>query len=175
MFFTELETNRLLLRNMIPDDREFIYRHFSDTQINKYLFDAEPVTDMKEADEIIEFYRQLEPRMWHRWIIIEKESGIPIGTCGFHCWVQKARTCDVGYDLASNYWGKGYMNEAMKAILNFSETKMNIKEIRACIYPDNHASIRVALKLGFVWNGEMKDEIFRGEKYPHQILKLKIT
>ena len=56
MFFTNLETEILLLKNIDVNDREFIFDMFSDEVVNKYLFDAEPLTDISGADEIIEFY-----------------------------------------------------------------------------------------------------------------------
>ena len=90
------------------------------------MLGSEPVSTMKEADEIIEFYIQPGAHLWHRWILVEKETGVQIGTCGFHCWDQATGTCDVGYDLYPNYWGKGYMRGAMQMILDFAQDEMNI-------------------------------------------------
>jgi ribosomal-protein-alanine N-acetyltransferase len=53
MLFTNIETERLLLKNISPDDREFIFHQFSKEFTNRYLFDAEPVTDINGADDII--------------------------------------------------------------------------------------------------------------------------
>ncbi|WP_346928739.1 hypothetical protein [Clostridium sp.] len=70
MLFNELETERLFLNNINIDDKDFIFSQFSDDVVNKYLFDAEPVTDMQGADETITFYIEPEPRLQHRWIIL---------------------------------------------------------------------------------------------------------
>ncbi len=67
------------------------------------------------------------------------------------------------------------MNEAVQAILQFACNDMFIEHIYACIYPDNHASIRLAGKKGFAFHGQMKDEIFRGKRYPHKVLSLDST
>ena len=175
MFFTELETERLFLKNISFNDRDFIFAEFSNDKINRYLFDAEPLTDIKEADEIINFYIQPEPRTQHRWVLVRKSDSIKLGTCGFHSWDKSRNCCDVGYELHPDFWGKGYMSEAMQAILSFAKNNMNIKRINACIYPTNHSSINFAEKLGFAFNGKMKDEIFRGEKYLHKIFTLNVT
>ena len=119
MLFRELETERLLLKNISMDDREFIFDQFSNESINQYLYDAEPLVDIQGADEIIDFYLEPEPRAQHRWILISKE-GTKIGTCGFHCWNTSEGICDIGYDLNPNYHNKGYMNEAINAILRFA-------------------------------------------------------
>jgi len=175
MFFRELETSRLYLKNISVNDRDFIFKQFSNDDVNKYLFDSEPLVNMCEADEIIEFYIQPEPRVQHRWILERKEDGKKIGTCGFHCWDKVTGCCDVGYDLFPVFEGKGYMSEAMQAIIAFAKTDMKVVCINACIYIDNTKSIKLAEKLGFIFKGQMKDEIFRGEKYPHKILTLDCT
>ena len=175
MFFRDLETDRLFLKNISSDDREFVFTQFTDGRVNQYLFDAEPLTDMQDADEIIDFYVQPEPRAQHRWIIVRKEDGAKIGTCGFHCWNNSIGYSDVGYDLYPDFWGKGYMYEAMQSVLTFARNDIKIKQINACIYPENIKSVKLAKKCGFTFNGQMKDEFFNGEKYPHNIMVLDFT
>jgi ubiquinone/menaquinone biosynthesis C-methylase UbiE len=78
----------------------------------------------------------------------------------------------VGFDLAPEYWGNGYMNEVMKTIITFAKDIMKVVKINACVYPENDNSIKLLEKHGFVFNGQMKDEVFRGVKYPHKIYVL---
>lgn len=172
MFVRELETERLFLKNISVKDRAFIFSEFSNDTVNRYLFDEEPLTDIHGADEIIRFYTQPEPRIQHRWVFIRRHDGVKLGTCGIHCWDKMRECCDIGYELLPEFWGKGYMSEAMREILTFVRNDMKIKHVNACIYPGNNESIRLAEKFGFVFAGQMKDEIFRGERYPHKIFKL---
>ena len=172
--FTDLETERLILKNISPDDRDFIFRQFSDEAVCRFLFDAEPLTEIGGADKIIESYLQPEPRTHCRWILIEKNGGEKIGTCGFHRWNAWESYCEAGYDLFPDFWGRGYMTEAMREAIRFARAEMLIKTIGAVIYPDNLKSVRLAEKLGFVHKGETKDEIFRGETYEHKIYTLDI-
>ena len=175
MFFRELETDRLRLKNISSEDVDFIFAQFSNDEVNRYLFDAEPVIEVRGADEIIADYTQPEPRGWHRWILVRKSDGAKLGTCGFHKWDKAIGHCDVGYDLYPDFWGKGYMSEAMQAILVFAKSEMRVKYVNAGIYPENHRSIQLAEKLGFVFNGKMADEVFRGQIYSHKILTLDCT
>lgn len=170
MFFKELETDRLFLKNISMYDRDFILAQFSDNEVNRYLFDAEPLTDVYGADEIINFYIQPEPRAQHRWILVRKNDGTKIGTCGFHCWDKSNGCCDIGYDLYPDFWGRGYMIEALRTICLFAQNDMKVRSINACIYINNDKSIKLAEKLGFAFTGQIKDEIFRGERYMHKIL-----
>lgn len=174
MLFNNIETERLILKNISIEDRDFIFSQFSDDVVNRYLFDADPLTDIEGADEIITFYIQPEPRLQHRWIIIRKSDGMKMGTCGYHCWNQKECKVDVGYDLKEVFWGNGYMKEAMKEIIKFAIDKMHIKEIRACIYIDNQRSIRLAENLGFVLSGSSY-ELFRDKEYLHNSYSLYVT
>lgn len=167
--FINLETERLLLRGIGKDDSEFILKQFSTQEVNRYLYDAEPISSLEEAMEIIDFYIESEPRDQHRWIIILKDSNEKIGTCGFHCWNHENGEVELGYDLQPAYWKQGYMREALTEILDFAKENMHIEKVYAHIYPENLASVRIAEKMGFKRTGEQYYEVFRGEKYLHDI------
>ncbi len=172
--FVDLETPRLLLRSIAPEDRDFIFRQFSNESVNRYLFDAEPMESVAEADDLIAFYRQPEPRAQHRWILLRKADGVPIGTCGFHCWSREHAQCEVGYDLLEAYRAQGYMTEAMQAVLAFARQAMGVRRVVACIYPQNESSVNLARRLGFAPSGEVRMEHFRGLEIPHDLYELKL-
>lgn len=169
--FRPLETERLILKNIERDDREFILNMFSDEAVNKYLFDAEPLQNLEEADEIIDFYLQPEPRNQHRWIIIRKVDDLKIGTCGFHCWDTNQSKVEIGYDLKKAFHGNGFMSESLKELIEFASNEMKVKTINACIYTENVKSIKLVQKFGFIMTGT-KNETFKGEQYLHQIYSL---
>lgn len=171
MLFNNLETERLLLHNIEISDREFIFSQFSDDVVNRYLFDADPLVDISEADQLINYYTIPEPRLQHRWVIRRKSDNRKIGTCGFHCWDTQNGKVDVGYDLKEKFWGNGYMQEAMKEIIEFSKLEMQVKEISACIYLENEKSIRLVKSFNFTLVGSYT-EVFRGEEYMHNIYSL---
>lgn len=173
MFFECLETDRLILKNINQDDREFVFSVFSDKVVTKYLYDEEPLTNMEGADEIINTYLQPEPRYQHRWILIRKEDGVKMGTCGFHCWYPEEGKVEVGYDLKEAYWGNGYMTEALNEIISFAVRKMKVGKIFAYIFVGNGKSINLSTKLGFEREGTL-DCKFRGEDYLHYVYVLKV-
>lgn len=175
MSFHDLETERLYLRTISPEDRHFILQQFSNDEVNQYLFDAEPLDGLDGADEIIGFYNEPEPRCQQRWILVRKEDNAPIGTCGFHCWDRGIGRCETGYDLYPSFWGQGYMLEAMQAILDFAREEMKVSQIIACIYSDNKRSAALAERLGFCDSGKTKDEIFRGKAYEHKLYALDVV
>ncbi len=171
MFFTELETKRMQLKNISRDDREFMFRQFSDSDVSRYLYDEEPFTDISEADGLIDFYLEEEPRNQHRWILVSKEDGTKMGTCGFHCWDRSTGYCEIGYDLYPDFWHHGYATEALDAILAFAQKEMQVKEIAAHVAKENIASAKLLQKHVFVDSGETVIYVFRGKEYPHNVFK----
>ena len=169
--FRELETKRLRLKNIGYDDTEFIYKEFSTDEVNAYLYDAEPFNSPDEAKELIDFYTEEEPRCQHRWIIILKDSGEKIGTCGFHCLDRENNSAEIGYDLQPKHWRNGYMSEALEEAIKFAQNEMKLKSLVAHIFTDNIPSIKTAEKLGFYKTDETYYEEFRGEKYLHYIYR----
>ena len=167
--FIDIETERLYLKSIGQEDVEFFYKQFSTDEVNQYLYDSEPCSSMEQAQEWVNFYMQSEPRNHHRWIMVLKENGEKIGTCGFHCWNREKGEIEMGYDLQPAYWRKGYTSEALTAIIRFAAEEMKVKKIFAHISVDNIASARISEKLGFVKTGEQYYEEFRGEKYLNDI------
>jgi len=168
-----IETERLILKNIGYDDVDFIIKEFSNDEVNRYLFDAEPITGENEARELIDLYLEEEPRNQHRWILVLKETGEKIGTCGFHCWNRETGEVEIGYDIQPEYWRNGYCSEALEAILKFSEREMKTEKVYAHISVKNTASLRTAEKMNFMKTGRKYYEVFRGKKHLHYIYLLR--
>lgn len=170
--FHDLKTERLLLKSISEDDLEFAYRQFSDPDVCRYLFDADPFSSRHEAKELIAFYTVPEPRNQHRWIIQTRTDHHQIGTCGFHCWNRESGRTDIGYDLARASWGRGYAGEAVREIVSFAFSVMHVTTILAQISVDNQQSIALAMRLGFVAE-ESVDVPYHGRMYPHRYYVLR--
>jgi [ribosomal protein S5]-alanine N-acetyltransferase len=72
--FIDIETKRLVLKCIDQSDRDFIFEEYQNDFITKYQYDEEPMTDIKEAGDLIEFYNMEEPRNQNRWVIIDKNT-----------------------------------------------------------------------------------------------------
>ena len=88
LFSPQLTTARLELHNVGPEHRDFVFRHFADPEVNRFLVDADPVREPADADEIIEFYEQPERRLRNRWVLLERPRLEAIGTVGLHAQVR---------------------------------------------------------------------------------------
>ena len=96
------------------------------------------------------------------YAICEKESGKAIGAIelklnGHTDMTQRDDECELGYCLSKPFWGRGYMPEAVEALLRhgFEDLGMNI--IWCGYYDGNQKSKRVQEKLGFVYHHTTPD------------------
>jgi ribosomal-protein-alanine N-acetyltransferase len=171
--FVNIESKRLLLKCVDQSDREFIFEEFQNDFINKYLYDEEPMTDIEQADDLIEFYNMKEPRNQNRWVLINKLENKKMGTCGFHLWDREKNKVEIGFELVQQYNGKGYMTEAVEAIIEFARIKMKVNKIIAIVYIDNSKCKRLLEKFGFIIV-DKEECIFRGGMYLHDIYELEL-
>ena len=171
--FTNIETNRLVLKCIDHSDRDFIFEEFQNDFINRYLYDEEPMTDISQADELIDFYTMVEPRKQNRWVLMDKTTKNKLGTCGYHVWNPDQKEVEIGFELMEQYTGKGYMQEAVEAIIEFARQKMKVDRINAIVSINNINCIKLLEKLRFIKGGEEETE-FRGHRYFHHIYALKM-
>ena len=84
--FPTLETERLILREILLEDRDGIYNIFSNEQVTKY-YGLKTFEQVKQAENLIEaFATNLELKRGMRWGIERKSIPGLIGTIGFNLW-----------------------------------------------------------------------------------------
>jgi ribosomal-protein-alanine N-acetyltransferase len=124
-------------------DAPAVFRHFADEAVTRFM-DIPPCREMCEAEEIIRFHLE---DSGCRWGLFAQGSDEWIGTCGFHCW--EGRQAEIGFDLRKESWGKGLMREALRPVIDFGFTQMQLDAIVATAEPQNERSIK--LLLGQTW------------------------
>jgi ribosomal-protein-alanine N-acetyltransferase len=171
--FPPLETERLILRQLTLDDADFVFRHFSDPMVCQYLMDEPPLTEFAQAQRIIQFYLEPQGKTYNRWGLIRKTDHQLIGTCGFHHWEKQYFRSEIGYDLTPDAWGKGYMTEALRAVVQNGFERMGLNRIDALVSIENDPSVKLLQKLGFKQEGVLRDYFcLDGKFYDHYLLAL---
>ncbi len=162
--FPELETERLILRQVMKKDADQLYEMLSEPEVAKYDY-FYPVTSKAEALIFVErFTKELEEKEEITWGVILKETNQFIGTCCLGEFNQGARRAEIGYDLTQKQWGKGYATEAVKAVIDFGFNRMNLNRIEATITPGNDASVQVLKKLNFTREGIVRErDLIKGQ------------
>jgi ribosomal-protein-alanine N-acetyltransferase len=149
--FPILWTERLILREITPDDAGFWLRDFSDSDVVE-LTAYEPPTDVEAARAEIEQFcvRPFREGTGIRWGITRRGESDLIGTLGYHNWVQgRDRRARVGYDLLAEHRRQGIMSEALGIVLAYGFKTMALNRVEAAVDPRNQPSIRLLERLGF--------------------------
>jgi ribosomal-protein-alanine N-acetyltransferase len=158
--FPVLETERLILREITPDDAEDIYRIFADPAVIRY-WGAAPMGSIGEAQgKIAGITAAFREREGIRWAITRKGDNRLIGSCGHWRLVKQHFRSEIGYELAPEHWGQGVMPEAVGALLRFGFERMGLHSVEAQIEPNNQGSRRVLEKLGFVQEGYFRENFY---------------
>jgi ribosomal-protein-alanine N-acetyltransferase len=161
--FPEIETERLLLREILPEDADAIFRIFASNEVTRY-YDLVSCTDLQQAAELIDFFDEsFELERAIRWGIARQSDNQLIGTCGY-VWLRRFRG-EVGYELHPDYWGNGYMREALDAILDFGFTELGLNRIEALVMVDNERSAALLNALGFCEEGVLRQHDFFKDRF----------
>jgi len=173
MNFSELKTNRLLLRKFVSGDLDFIHTHFSNSKVSAFLYDNEPPEDINASRQILDWCMDFASATHLRWCITLKDSSTPIGTCGFHRYDKTNNAAEIGYDLFPDYWHNGYMREALTAILSFGFEILALNRIYAFVSVHNAASNHLLETLGFSLEGVVREKhYYKGKYYDHNLYSL---
>lgn len=163
--FPQLETDRLILREMALDDVEFYFRHFDNDKVIEGCCFLGPKS-LEAAKKELELYciRTFKENRGIRWGIVRKGGNKLIGTCGYYDWNKAARRAEIGCDLDPAYWGQGIMTEAFRAVLKYGFEKMVLNRIQAIIDSENTRSLKLVHRLGFKKEGVLRQRsYFRGQ------------
>jgi ribosomal-protein-alanine N-acetyltransferase len=156
--FPQLETRRLVLRQITLDDASALFPLFSDDNVTENM-DIPSLQNVAQVEQLLEF---MEER-WQdgysiRWGIVKKDENTLVGTCGYNDWVKEfGYRGEIGYDLMGAYWGQGIMTEALRAILNYGFESMHLNRIQAMVNPGNDRSISLLRKAGFQYEGQLRE------------------
>lgn len=163
--FPSLATKRLLLRQIQPTDAEAFFAILSDEEAMQF-YGHEPHSSLDDTRELI---RRIQAgytrRESIRWGITLKGEDRVIGSCSFHYFDEGFRCVETGYELHRAFWGRGMMTEAMSAILTYGFTDLGLHRVEAVIDIVNERSKGLLLKLGFTYEGNLRQRYFFRDRF----------
>ncbi len=149
-----IETRRLRLRRSIESDAEGIFAGYAqDREVTMYLAwrPTENIADTREslrkADE-----EWREGRAF-RWTLLEKGDEEVLGTLAARVDGLKV---ELGYVLAKKFWGRGFMTEAVRAVIDWALKEGGVYRVWAVCDVENPASARVLEKVGMKREGILR-------------------
>lgn len=158
--FPILTTNRLYLRQLQPADAEALFAIRSDREVTE-PYGQEPQQSLDQARTLIEqisaYYDERDAIFWG---ITLKGKDTIIGTVTFWNFGLDFHCAEIGYELNRAYWRQGIMPEAISAILTYGFSEMGLHRIEANPGAENTPSRSILLKLGFTFEGNLRQRYF---------------
>ena len=144
---THLETDRLALREMTPDDIDFVAAMLGDAQVMRWY---PRVYSRAESREWLERQRwRYSTYGCGLWLCEERHTGVPVGQAGLLMQdVDGAIEPEIGYLLHRPFWRLGYATEATRAVKRYAFETRDHPHVIALVRPGNEASAAVAKRLG---------------------------
>ena len=169
--FPGLTSERLSLRKLNDEDIQAIFELRSSKEINRFITRKTP-KNLDDAKEFISVCHQ-EFKNQHRifWAIEDKSTKQLIGSIVYHRISIETNYAEIGYELDPAFHQKGFMSEAMKAVLEFGKSTMQLKTIEAFTHQNNTASKTLLEKHNFIFQTERREEGFENNR----IFRLEIS
>lgn len=147
MKYERLETERLILRGWQMEDAEDLYEYAHDPKVGSMAGWA-PHADRQSSLEVLKRYME----SGNIWAIVLRESGKVIGQLRMYPDEDRGRYVAkyLSYALSADYWGHGYMTEAVKAVIQYAFEGLEDIDLLSVFHePDNLRTKRVIEKCGF--------------------------
>ncbi len=163
--FPEIQTQRLLLREITVLDANEIFFLRSDKEVLKYI-DKPPAKTLDDALEFILRINTLkENNQGINWAITIKGSDILIGNICLWNIKPEHHRAEVGYVLHPQHHGKGIMQEAIKAVLDYGFQTLQLHSIEANVNPANTSSIKLLVRNNFVREAYFRENYFFNNQF----------
>ncbi len=153
-----LETERMDLRFVEAKDLMFIHDLYSLPESDQYNTLGIPA-NIDETKRLLGSYiGETEKNLIRRytWKLTLKKSAHPVGLIALNLGMEKYQSGEVWFKIHSDHWGKGLATEALKVVIHFGFSKLNLHRIEAGCAVENGASIRVLEKAGMIQEGRKR-------------------
>ena len=151
-----LETDRLTLRRLSPEDAEFMLQLLNEPSWLRFIGDKGVRTVEDARAYILKGPVEMYSRLGFGLYLVElKEEGSPVGICGL-IKRDSLEDVDIVFAFLPRYWGRGYAYEAASAVMAYGGKVLGLKRIVAVTSADNDSSARLLKKLGLRFEGMVK-------------------
>ena len=167
-----LAAPHVALRWLTESDASALFAIFSNPTVMRY-WSTLPMSDIAQARKLVaEIHEGFRARRLFQWGVVRLEDDRVIGTCTLFAINEAQGRAELGYALGHEYWGNGYMREALTALVDFAFGGLRMRRLEADIDPRNAGSLHAVERLGFRregvlrerWNvnGDLQDSVVLG-------------
>jgi diamine N-acetyltransferase len=158
-----LAGNRVMLREIEETDLDLIVKWRNDPEVLRHLFSYLPISSTSQRQW---YQRYLADDRQQTFMIVLKDDGRPVGTISLSGIDHRDQKAELGIMIGENgQRGKGIGEEALKLLVGYAFTQMNLRKIKALAFADNVAAIRLYEKCGFRPEGTLKEEAYKDGRF----------
>ncbi len=164
--FPELKTKRLRLRQVLPTDVEAVMKIRGNEEAMRYIPRPRAKTT-EDALAVVEMLTNgINESKSINWAICNAENPSEIfGIMGYVNFYPEQSKAEIGYMLHPDYWGKGFIPEAILEVEKFGFEQINLQIIEAKIDPRNENSRKILLRNDYQFDRLVpKEMIFQDEE-----------
>ncbi|TFD94522.1 GNAT family N-acetyltransferase [Jeotgalibacillus sp. R-1-5s-1] len=156
----QLQTNRLILRDLEDGDWYEVHQYASIPDVSKYQ-PWGPNTEEETREFVIEALEAAlhQPRERYALGVVLKETKQLIGAVELNI-KEYNRSGELSYILHPEFWGNGFASEAAKRLVAYGFKELELHKIFATCDPRNTASSNLLQKLGMTYDGRLRDDLF---------------
>ena len=141
-----ITTQRLLLREFVPEDLDQLAPIFADAEMMRFY--PEPFTRERTAGWIARAISLYAERGHGLWAMVRRDDGLFLGDCGLvPQQIEGAELLEIGYHVRRDQWGHGYATEAAAACRDYAFEQVGAARVCSIVDPLNLASLRVAERI----------------------------
>lgn len=152
-----IHTDRLLLRPFCEADYADMYKNWaSDPEVTRYLM-WNRHTDPQQTRDWLRFREsQYGDSRYYGWCIVWKETGEAIGDISCVSVEDNIQAAELGWVIGREYWGRGIMPEAGRAVIDYLFDEIGLRRIWAYHDAQNPKSGRAMVKCGMRYEGTLR-------------------
>lgn len=156
----QIHTQRLVIRNLQPNDFENFYDYRSNPEVTK--FQSFDIMTPESARSFINSQKDKlfgQPEEWVQYAIAEKATQKLIGDCAIKLDAD-CQIAEIGITISHHEQKKGYAKEVFIGLLHFLFDIKNIHRVSETIDAENTASVNLLKSTGFRQEGHFIENIF---------------
>jgi len=158
------------MRELNKSDAEPLVAILNDEEVRRWLFSETPVTLRQERGYIKSMRKQFLKGRLVNWIICDKITGTSMGCIGLQPINRAHNSAGAGFFLSRDFWGKGYITEALEAVLGYAFETLDLNRVTAGHFAGNDASGRVQQKCGMQYEGTHRKAFRKNGEYSDELM-----
>ncbi|MCX6292261.1 MAG: GNAT family protein [Bacteroidetes bacterium] len=164
-----------MLRKIVMEDVQELFALRSDERVMQYIDRPRA----KTIDDAMNLFKIMDDALTNHtavtWAITMKGAGRLEGTIGFWRIEKENHRAEIGYLLNPALQGKGFMQEAMTAVIDYGFRLMRLHSIEANVNPGNASSKKLLEKNGFVQEAYFRENYFFEGKFLDSVIYSRIN